>query len=348
MTPTPTLGLRRLAVTLGSVAALLASSLGTAAPPAHAAPSDQARAAACARSLPAGTSLVEVPFAGVTTRVRVNVPDAPSRKALPLVLDLHGSSANGTVQAGISGLGAIADREQFIVAQPTAAIPLPTTDPLPDGNWAWNVPGVPTTAGAFPPAGARDDVAYLSAVVDQLDARACVDERRIYATGFSGGGRMASALACARPDLIAAIAPVAGLRAGRPDPTDTTTVDAASCPPDAPVAVLTFHGDADFVNPFAGSADLRWGYSVNLALATWADLDDCRARPSTMQVSEHVTRISYAGCARRAAVVGYIVEGGGHTWPGTAVDLSPLGVTTQEIDASELMWEFFAAHQRRG
>jgi polyhydroxybutyrate depolymerase len=46
-------------------------------------------------------------------------------------------------------------------------------------------------------------------------------------------------------------------------------------------------------------------------------------------------------------VVLYKVLGGGHTWPGTSVDLSPLGVTTQEIVASELLWDFFAAHPRR-
>ncbi|WP_257210738.1 hypothetical protein [Actinomyces ruminis] len=40
----------------------------------------------------------------------------------------------------------------------------------------------------------------------------------------------------------------------------------------------------------------------------------------------------------------YTVEAGGHTWPGTSVDLSALGTTTQEINASQLMWDFFAAH----
>lgn len=337
--------LRRAATVLAVAAALLASPLAT---PGQASPPGHARGGSCVRTLPAGTSVVTVPFDGVATQVRVTVPDAPARKDLPLVLDLHGSNANGTVQAGISGLGAIAEREQFIVAEPTAAIALPTDDPLPEGNWAWNVPGVPTTAGAFPPADARDDVAYLSAVIAHLDAAGCVDDRRVYATGFSGGGRMASALACARPDLIAAIAPVAGLRAGRPDPADTATVDAASCQPERPVAVITFHGDADFVNPFEGSDDLRWGYTVGRALATWASLSGCRRGPVTTVVTEHVTTVAHTQCAQRADVVGYVVAGGGHTWPGTSVDLSPLGVTTHEINASELMWQFFDAHQRRG
>jgi polyhydroxybutyrate depolymerase len=44
----------------------------------------------------------------------------------------------------------------------------------------------------------------------------------------------------------------------------------------------------------------------------------------------------------------YEVAEGGHTWPGTDVDLSALGATTQEINASQTMWEFFKAHPRRG
>ena len=43
----------------------------------------------------------------------------------------------------------------------------------------------------------------------------------------------------------------------------------------------------------------------------------------------------------------YTVDAGGHTWPGTSADLSALGTITQEINASQLMWEFFSAHPRQ-
>jgi polyhydroxybutyrate depolymerase len=299
----------------------------------------------CVRTLPTGTSTLQVAFAGETYPVRVHVPARVGRgRELPLVLDLHGSNANGVVQSEISDLSAVADDERFIVANPTGAIAFPTT--LPDGNWAWNVPGVPLTSGTFPPPDARDDVAFLTHLVDVLDAAGCVDDRRVYASGFSGGGRMASALACARPDVFAAIAPVAGLRAGRPDPADLTVPDPASCAPGDPVAVITFHGTDDFVNPYLGNADPRWGYTVELAASTWAELNDCRRGPREKQVSPSVTRLSWSRCDGRTDVVLYRVAGGGHTWPGTDVDLSPLGVTTQEIDASELLWEFFEDHRQ--
>ncbi|WP_257210739.1 alpha/beta hydrolase family esterase [Actinomyces ruminis] len=229
----------------------------------------------CSR-MATGTQTVEVVLADETYPVRVHVPeDADATTPLALVLDLHGSNSNGTSQAEISGLDAVADAdaEGFIVAEPTAAIALDTDDPLPDGNWAWNVPGVPTTAGEYPAEDARDDVAFLTAVIETLTEQACVDPARVYATGYSGGGRMASALACARPDLIAAIAPVAGLRAGRAAEDDTATIDSSSCTPTQPVSVLTFHGTDDAVNPYDGNDDARWGYGVEAAVSAWAQLD---------------------------------------------------------------------------
>lgn len=293
----------------------------------------------CTVSLPAGTHDVPVRFAGTTYDVRVHVSaHRPRRPAL--VLDLHGSGADGEAQSAISGLGALAEEEGFVVAQPTAAIPLAT-------GWAWNVPGVPTTAGQLPPAGARDDVGFLGAVIDQVGRAACADERRVYATGYSGGGRMASALACRLSDRLAAVATVAGLRAGRPSPIDTSVPDLADCRPSRPVPVLEFHGDADYTNPYLGSADLRWGYSVPVAVQTWARLDGCRNGPDATQISEHVTRYAYSRCDGRADVELYRVAGGGHTWPGTSVDQSGNGMVTHEIDASRILWDFFAAHPRR-
>jgi polyhydroxybutyrate depolymerase len=303
----------------------------------------------CLRSLPTGVQTIQVRFGGSRYAVRLVVPAGiGSRTSLPLVLDLHGSSSNGVAQAPISDLTTLAGQEKFLVANPSGAIALaPQNPPLPDGSWAWNVPGVPTTAGAFPPADARDDVQFLAAVIKTVDRLACVDDDRVYATGFSGGGRMASALACELAGTIAAVAPVAGLRAGRPSPVDTTVPEIQDCTPSRPVPVITFHGDADLVNPLPGNGDLRWGYAVSVAVQSWARLNGCQNGPASRAVSEHVVLFTYSRCRSRADVAYYRVTGGGHTWPGTAVDLSPLGPTTQEIDATELMWEFFEAHPKR-
>jgi polyhydroxybutyrate depolymerase len=45
-------------------------------------------------------------------------------------------------------------------------------------------------------------------------------------------------------------------------------------------------------------------------------------------------------------VVLYVIEGGGHTWPG-ALDRPGLGRITQSVNATELIWRFFEEHPRR-
>ena len=46
----------------------------------------------------------------------------------------------------------------------------------------------------------------------------------------------------------------------------------------------------------------------------------------------------------------YVIGGGGHSWPGSdfsATIESIVGLTTFEVDANEVMWEFFQAHPLR-
>lgn len=248
---------------------------------------------------------------------------APDRDApLPLLLDLHGSNSNGEQQAAVSGLRRLADEHGFAVAHPSAAIGAPLLpQELPDGNYAWNVPGAPLAIGAEPPAGSRDDVAFLAAVIAAIGERMRIRSSAVVVTGFSGGGRMASALADARPDLVAGIAPVAGLR--------------APAGPGGPVAVLAFHGTADAVNPFAGSDDPRWREGVEDAAAAWARRGGATERSTTEE-----GRVMTASWAGAVPVTLHAVRGGGHTWPGTDEDMADLGHVAREVSASQAIARF--------
>lgn len=291
-------------------------------------------------TVPAGTSQVDVELDGVAYAVRVHLPDADGRAlARPMVLNLHPSSSNAETISEYNEFDLTADANDFITVAPNGV--LPAADPNPDQIWFWNVPGVPTTAGEYPPPDARDDVEFLSAVIDTMVGLGCADPRRVYATGFSGGARMASAYACARPDKVAAIAPVAGLRAGRPSPDDPSAVELQSCLPDRSVPVITFHGDADTVNPYEGNTDKRWGYTTQLAVQSWARMNGCQTGPSVEPVTEHVTAETYTTCRSGADVVLYKVAGGSHSWPG-----GNGGDATQEVSATELIWEFFTHYHR--
>ena len=316
---------------------------------APAASADARAGGRCVRPDVSGDTTVDVRFGGASYRVLAYVPDGARRGArLPLVLNLHGSQANGPIQMDVSGLRAVADDEGFVVAAPSAAIPLaPQTPPDPNGSWAWNVPGVPTTAGQLPPPTARDDVGFLSRVIDVVSERLCTDARRTYATGHSGGGRMTSALGCRIAGKLAAIAPNAGLRAGRPDPDDTSVPEIEDCRPERPLPVLTFHGQEDVVNPYLGNGDLRWGYAVPVAVQTWARIDGCERGPQANAVSANVTRLVYTHCRDGVAVELYRVANGGHTWPGSTGPPHGPGLVTQEINASRIMWDFFERYRLR-
>ena len=296
----------------------------------------------CVVALDAGASTVPVAFGGASYDVRVYLPSDLS-EVRGLVLDLHGSSSNRTAQAEVSGLDAVADAHGFVVVEPDGLLAAESHVELAGGSWAWNVPGVPTTAGEYAPQDARDDVAFLVEVVAQMSEAGCVSEGAVFATGYSGGGRMASALACEHPELLAAIAPVDGLRAGRASAQAVTALDPATCAPGEPVSVLTVHGTADVVNPIDGNDDPRWGYPVEAAVTHWATLDGCTGDPAVETVGT-VTTTTYATCDAGTQVISHVIEGANHVWPGTGVDQSYFGDTEWGVDASAVMGEFFASH----
>ena len=170
--------------------------------------------------------------------------------------------------------------------------------------------------------GRADDVQYVSDVIAHVAARVCTDETRVYATGFSGGGRMTSLLACKLGSRLAAVAPVSGLR--WPGPCDGRAVP-----------VLTFHGLADPQNPYDGHAAGRgaeWEESVPDALASWARHNKCKGDAILEDPAGPLSTMRYDGCG--AAEVRMIrIDGLGHTW------------TKVEVDTTAVMWQFFKSHR---
>jgi polyhydroxybutyrate depolymerase len=228
-------------------------------------------------------------------------PGYDGRSRLPLVLDLHGSGGTSAGQARNSGFEDVAAREGFAVASLQA-----------DGG-RWNVPVNDTRA---------DDVVYVRDVIDHVAARMCTDLSRVYATGFSGGGRMSSLLGCTLNTRIAAIAPVSGLRWPAP------------CG-GRPIPVLTFHGLADTQNPYAGKVPGRdeWVESVPDALAGWAQHNGCGTDVILDDPAGPLSTMRYSGCRDGAEVRMIRIDGLGHTW------------TKVEIDTTGVMWQFFKSHR---
>lgn len=275
----------------------------------------------------------QLPAGGVDRHYLLYVPASYTGADAALVVNLHGSGSNSTQQLDGSQLTAAADAHGFVVAAPDAAVAF---DAGVASGGAWNIPGVPLVDGTATPEGAPDDVAFIEALVDGLRYEFCID--RVAVTGTSGGGRMSSYLGCFS-DRFDVVAPVAGLRL--PD----------GCAPSRPVDVIAFHGTADLVNPYPGGGPASWGsQSVPDAAAAWAAVQSCPTGPASTQPTAGTTLAVWTGCAGGVEVRLHTVTEGGHNWPGGAdaaaemPDLAAIvGMTTQEIDAGELIWERLAA-----
>lgn len=280
-----------------------------------------------------GRRAMSVRHDGAVRTAVLHLPQAVrTGRRLPLVLDLHGSGSGPIEQLAISGLEAAADRHGIAVVAPQGAV-------RSGAGYAWAVPGT-----SLPP-GAPDDEGFLLLVVETLVATGHVEESQVYVTGMSGGARMACRLVADHAGRFAAVAAVAGLRAGAPSAGDPGRPGPFSLA--EPIPLVAFHGTADHVNPYAGGGEAYWGYSVPAALAQWAQANRAQRDPAEAEVSEHVRTIAHEPGPGGADTVLYVVEGGGHTWPGSRATFpAELGPVTAELDATETMCRFFLDHRR--
>ncbi|HEV3188706.1 MAG TPA: hypothetical protein VGZ04_11775 [Acidimicrobiales bacterium] len=298
---------------------------------AHAAPAGAApsRVKGCG-STTSSTSTLALNVNGHYRTVIVHVPASGSGTTKrALVLNLHGSGSTAHAQEKFSGMDVTADAEDFIVAYPQGLIP--------DGvGFDWNVPGVALFGGRPVPAGAANDVKFLTSLVGLLEHDDCVNPKEVFATGFSGGAREVSQLACDESSVFAAVAPVSGLR--RPTP----------CPTTRAVPIISFHGSADDIDPFAGHGQTYWTYSVTTAAKDWARQDKCATAPVTSTPAATVTLTTFSRCKGNASVELYEIAGEGHEWPGGPTlpsgYTSYLGPQSNAVSADALMWSFFASH----
>jgi polyhydroxybutyrate depolymerase len=114
--------------------------------------------------------------------------------------------------------------------------------------------------------------------------------------------------------------------------------------------MIAFHGTADRFIPYdGGSSPIAPGVfpSATSWTANWARRNRCGANPVNSVVAADVTRLEFTDCAEGAAVVLYTLKGVGHQWPGgKPFPESFAGPTSNSIDASSVMWEFFVQHPR--
>jgi polyhydroxybutyrate depolymerase len=269
----------------------------------------------CPTPRPHATGYTEyfITSGGVERRFLVYVPSGyEASTAHPLLLNLHGSGSNPEQQMQISEMAPQADARGYIVVAPQAR----------NGNW--NVPVAP---------GLPDDVQFIHDVLDTVDQILCIELAQVYATGFSGGGRMVSQLGCDLADHFAAIAPVGGL------------CIPSACPHVRTLSVIAFHGTADTVNPYDGGGAWYWQASVPDVFDSWVEHSNCDTEAGVVwaSTSTSVSHLTYECEWGQEELQLYRITDFGHQWPGSALSTG-IGQQSQEISATKTMLDFFALH----
>ena len=262
---------------------------------------------------------------------------------VPLVFVLHGSAKlyfpywfhflRGSWIEEYTNFSSKSDEEGFIVIYPNSKFIFCS------GNFAYNHEIGDNFCYSL-----IDDMGFMRKLIDKMEKNYNINSSRIYVTGLSGGAIMSYSIGSHLSDKVAAIAPVAGtiggdLRGGG----EFSHIKA----PEKPVPAIIFHGTDDRNLPYNGSA---YSISVNESVSFWVNHTGCNPEPEiNISKSEKIIKRTYTNNCNNMEVALYTTVGGGHWWPGSDTNFGSevFNDTIQEIDANDLIWEFFEKHPKQ-
>ncbi len=259
-------------------------------------------------------------------------PNRTPNTLLPLVIVLHGGGGKAEGAIRMSGMNSKADKEGFIALYPNG------TGLLGNRRLTWNT----WVCCGYALRNNVDDVGFTNALIQKMKREYPIDPKRIYVTGMSNGGMLTYRLALELSDQIAAVAPVAG------------AMNDESPNASEPVSIMIFHGMDDKHVLYEGGKPIEAfdknpgvNKSVEYAVSYWVKKNECNPVP-THEEKGNVIKETYSGGKNGTEVVLYKIYGQGHAWPGGKEGL-PYGNVdppTQEISATDAMWEFFSRHSK--
>ncbi len=258
-------------------------------------------------------------FGGDRPAVLKTPTEVTAGKQYPLVVVLHGFTANGFAQAAYFHMQDLTNTDAALWIAPDG-----TTNNA--GQQFWNADEACCDFNNQNP----DDVGYLGSLVDDIVEEWPIDENQIFFVGHSNGGYMSYRMACERADRIAAIVSLAG---------NAATVPSA-CNPEKPVSVLHMHGTADATVPYAGGSGLG-GVGALSSVEQWAGHDGCqtaRTATVTLDLDTNVAGTetkgeTLGGCPSGVGIDLWTMEGSGH-----------IPIFNDTIAPTLMAW--FTAHKR--
>lgn len=152
---------------------------------------------------------------GDTREYFVHVPKSYNKAAaVPVVFMLHGHGQTGEQFYNISGWKEVGETENLITVFPSSWRQCTIEEGKQQNTLRWSSHhgvGFTFCPGVTP----RDDIKFLSQVIDELGGKFTVNQKMIYMVGFSNGGQMTARVGLEMSDRVAAVVSSGGfLKAG--------------------------------------------------------------------------------------------------------------------------------------
>ncbi|MDZ4725444.1 MAG: prolyl oligopeptidase family serine peptidase [Leptospira sp.] len=249
--------------------------------------------------------------------------DSPQKKALLFLL--HGRFGTGQQIMEQSNMNSIADREGFVVVYPNGY----------DRSWADGRGKTPADKQDI------DDVLFIKSIFEDVTKDSLIDKNRIFVAGHSNGGFMTQKLLLSLSTIFKAGVSIAAQLSAN-------VVKQYSFA--NPVSVSFISGTDDPLVPYYGGYVKDGGeiLSVEDSVERWRIWNQCsnfytRESQDNKPDKTSIERITYLDCKQQTKVMLVNVIGGGHSYPGKdqKIPLVKMGNPTEEIDASEEIWNFF-------
>lgn len=278
----------------------------------------------------AGSSSCTVMDQNLSRLYRIAIPQS-YRAGGALVVMLHGHPGTAAQQEQVTQLTPFAHAKGFVVLYP-------------EGTQG----GSGNTWSIYDFNGRPDDVLFLRNLVTKLIADLRLDPKRIYFSGFSGGGLMAHKMGRDAADVVAAIGSACGGVAIMPD--------AGMPQPSEGVAVIGYQADMDTVGGYCLAATVFGGQAhTDYEVDYWTQGNHCTsvtpAQPLCSGPNGTPTTVLQklgTGCDDGADVVYYRLRGQGHTYqPVLTTAMNPAFNATTGLTTNDLFWNFFLAHPKR-
>jgi polyhydroxybutyrate depolymerase len=243
---------------------------------------------------------------GNSRNYNIYIPTTENNDSLPLVFNFHGFGGDANSYMQTADLRSIAEVEKFILIYPQG------TSLNGYSHWNAALPSATNKSSA-------DDIGFIHSLYTSLLGELNIDERKVYAIGYSNGGMFSYALACYRENFITAVVSVSGVML------DTTS----SCTPSQPASVMHIHGENDTVIPYNGNADYN---AVSSVISFWINFNVTdQSAIETNHADLNATAYVYNNGSNGVKVEHYKMIGSGHIW---------------FSEMNQRIWNFLSQHQK--